>query len=167
MVLRASEASRSGEVVDAMFPTRFLHRAEERNEPSWFLAFSLRLQHRKALQDPYCWFVFFKSLILATFPIPLCTQLLSQYRGVLSYFPNTVAYFVPTFTGCKFYITHKVKFETIQTLIQHYSSKEDGLCVKLGKLLHTRKCRVPWIRESVEVTISRVVYDAPFLLFNV
>jgi len=33
----------------------------------------------------------------------------------------------------KYYITHKVRFETVSALIQHYKTKEDGLCVKLGK----------------------------------
>ncbi|XP_063689716.1 tyrosine-protein kinase SRK2-like isoform X1 [Bolinopsis microptera] len=46
---------------------------------------------------------------------------------------STVKHYRIRTSANKYYITHKVKFETIQLLIQHYSTKEDGLCVKLGQ----------------------------------
>eukprot|EP00116_Pleurobrachia_bachei_P011240 sb/3471502/ len=48
------------------------------------------------------------------------------------YDTSTVKHYRIRTTGKKYYITHKVKFDNLQQLIKHYSSKEDGLCVKLG-----------------------------------
>ncbi|XP_072836351.2 tyrosine-protein kinase Lck [Pogona vitticeps] len=50
-----------------------------------------------------------------------------------------------------FYISPRITFDSLHSLVEHYMSRSDGLCTQLGKPCQTQKPQKPWWQDEWEV----------------
>ncbi|XP_070620999.1 tyrosine-protein kinase Lck [Erythrolamprus reginae] len=50
-----------------------------------------------------------------------------------------------------FYISPRITFDSLHSLVEHYTSKADGLCTRLTKPCQTQKPQKPWWQDEWEV----------------